>query len=87
LIFYTGSGSDHANAAASIEAKKSNSNNNMNIYKSKYYSSFIYYLILALNHIDFHWGVCKRWVNLNTVEDGSINDFNDYKIGNVVTWI
>ena len=34
LIFYTGSGSDHVNAAASIEAKKTNSKTDLSIYKS-----------------------------------------------------
>jgi hypothetical protein len=34
LIFYTGSGSDHANAAASIEAKKTNSKIDLSVYKS-----------------------------------------------------
>ncbi len=34
LIFYTGSGSDHANVAASIEAKKTNSKIDLSVYKS-----------------------------------------------------
>ena len=59
----------------------------MSKYKSEYYSTFIYYLILALSHIDFHWGECIRWVNLNKGENGMYNDYNDYKVGNIVTWI
>jgi hypothetical protein len=44
-------------------------------------------LILALNHIDFHWGICKRWVNLRNGENGGFNDYSVYKPGNIVTWV
>ena len=87
MIFYTGSGSDYANAAAAIEAKKSNSKIDLSVYNSKFYSSFIYYLILALNHIDFHWGICKRWINLKNGEDKGFDDYSVYKVGNIITWV
>lgn len=88
LLFYTGAGSEYANAATSIEAeKKENLISNLEKYKTKNYSSFIYYLILALNHIDYFWGKCIRWINLNNGENGKYNEYNDYKVGNIVTWI
>ena len=40
-----------------------------------------------MNHIDFYWGKCIRWINLNNGKNGDYNEYNDYKVGNIVTWI
>jgi hypothetical protein len=52
-------------------------------FDSDNYSSILYYLILALNQIEFYWGPCERWINL----DENHEDFSIYQRGNIVTWI
>lgn len=41
----------------------------------------MYYLIKGLSHIDFHWGVVTRYVDLDD------EDLKDYKPGEIVTWL
>jgi hypothetical protein len=41
----------------------------------------MYYLIKGLSHIDFHWGVVTRCVQL------SAKELDDYQPGFLVTWL
>ncbi|CAF1046841.1 unnamed protein product [Adineta steineri] len=41
----------------------------------------MYYLIQGLSHIDFYWGVVVRYVDLTD------KDLEDYKPGEIVTWL
>jgi hypothetical protein len=41
----------------------------------------MYYLVKGLSHIDFYWGILKRYITLTD------EDIHDYKPGEIVTWL
>lgn len=84
LSFYTGSNVyQTVNRGASIIARHGNGEATAleETDKFKETSIIMYYLIKALAHIDFYWGVVARAVNLDATE------LEDYKVGNLITWI
>jgi hypothetical protein len=84
LSFYTGTNVyQTVNRSASIIARQGNGEATAleQSDKLKESSVIMYYLIKALAHIEFYWGVVSRAVTLNTIE------LEDYQPGNLVTWI
>lgn len=56
-MYYTGNGSNYVNCATAIEAIRANNKiDSINKIKSDNYVSLVYYLILALSKMPFHWG-------------------------------
>jgi hypothetical protein len=85
LSFYTGSNVyQKVNRSASIIARHGNGEATTMAKENKKFeetSIIMYYLIKALSYIDFYWGVVSRAIILDTQE------LNEYKPGNLVTWI
>ena len=84
LSFYSGSNVyQTVNRSASIIARRGNGEATALMHNEKFNDASIimFYLIKALAHIDFYWGIVSRAVNLDAEE------LEDYRPGNLVTWI
>ncbi|CAF1593081.1 unnamed protein product [Rotaria magnacalcarata] len=84
LSFYTGSHVyQTVNRSASLIARHGNgeATSLVNTNKFKEAGIIMYYLIKALAHIEFYWGIASRAVDLDAKE------LDDYKPGNLVSWI
>ena len=84
LSFYSGSSVyQTVNRSASLIARHGNGEATTLVQDKNFNdaSVIMYYLVKALAHIDFHWGVVSRAVNLDAKE------LEDYRPGNLVTWI
>ena len=84
IAFYTGVYSWIVSMEANLFARRTHSDalTNVDVVKIDDDTALImYYLIKGLSHIQFYWGVVKRYVRLNEQE------LADYKPGELVTWL
>ena len=84
IAFYTGAYSWMLSIEANLVARRTQIETltNMDVVKVDDDAAMImYYLIKGLSHIQFYWGVVKRYVKLSDEE------LADYKPGELVTWL
>lgn len=84
IAFYTGVYSWIVSMEANLFARRTHADALTNVDAVKMDNDIaliMYYLIKGLSHIQFYWGVVKRYVKLNEKE------LADYKPGELVTWL
>lgn len=84
IAFYTGAYSEMLSLNANLLARRWQRNkatNIENIQVDDNAAMIMYYLVKGLSHIPFYWGRTVRYVKLNE------NDLEDYKSGEIVTWL
>ncbi|CAF5049549.1 unnamed protein product, partial [Rotaria sp. Silwood1] len=84
IAFYTGAYSEMLSLNANIFARRWQRNkatNAENVQVDDNTAMIMYYLIKGLSHINFYWGRVVRYVKL------SEKDLNDYRPGEVITWL
>ena len=84
IAFYTGAYSAMMSMDATTFARRLQTSEDLNMneaYISSDAAMIMYYLIKGLSHIDFHWGVVVRYVNLDK------KDLEDYQLGEIITWL
>ncbi|CAF3430283.1 unnamed protein product, partial [Rotaria socialis] len=85
IAFYTGKYSAPMSMAANIVARQSKhaalmaSKDLTNVGDNA--AMIMYYLIKGLSYIDYYWGIVYRCIDLTE------QDLNDYKPGEIVTWL
>jgi hypothetical protein len=84
IAFYTGAYSWAMSMEANIFARRTVKTESTNSEVAKVDDNaamIMYYLVKGLSHIDFYWGVVKRYMQLDE------KDREDYKSGEIVTWL